>query len=99
MPPWLAILLGLIGGFVSIAAVGKTLLALAKLITTMDRLNAQFAEHPEFFATLAGIAAEFNPNSGHSLRDSIDRLEDESAECKRTSAQTLSIVQEIKAAT
>lgn len=86
MPVWLQVFV-----VVALAAVGVLQLAIlfylrsrpntadqavhAEILSLLRELSAVFREWPDAFGVLDEIVAQFRTNTGHSMRDLLDRLE------------------------
>lgn len=90
MPTWLIITTGVLGGVVTLSAIwNKVLRPLALAISAVERavpvmkvLTDTFGEDATTIRVLKDIAAEFRTDSGQSLRDLANRLEDSANENK-----------------
>jgi hypothetical protein len=93
MPIWVQIVLSSAAVVTAIGVLwtrffkpGALLVALIhKLTPLLEELADSFADMPEAFETLSGIAKQFQADSGTSLRDVVNRLEAASIENARAS--------------
>jgi type II secretory pathway component PulM len=83
MPVWTQIIIGIAGFVVALGVIWKKVVSpLARLITTTEKilpllvmLTEVFEKNPNALKVLGEIAAQFKTDSGSSLRDVVNRLE------------------------
>jgi len=98
VPVWLQVLGGLITICVGLGALWKTVLKPgARLISNTERmipllnvLVVEFADAPNLVAVLKNMANEFKADSGSTLRDVVNRLED-AAEVNKAAGELLKV--------
>ena len=91
MPEWAQLIMGVAAVITALGVLWtKVLRPGARLISTTEemlpllrKLTVTFRDTPESFAVLGEIAAQFKSDSGSSLRDVVNRLEEMATENKR----------------
>lgn len=102
MPSWLQYIVWAAAGVIAVGAIWTKLLRpLARLITYVQQilpllheLTAQFKDSPNSFSVLEEIAQQFKTDSGSTLRDTVNRLEN-AANNAHIAAEALKVKAEI----